>query len=222
MGGSQGARAINEIVLQCLPSLAGTNPDWQWLHLTGSADFDAIKAVYASFHFTASVRAFVSDMELVLGAATAAISRAGASSLAELAAMRLPAVLLPYPKATDNHQFFNAQAFQQAGAAYLLQQQTTTPAEVSRQLQRIMTESSDRHKMQQALAQWDAPAAADQIATAILKALGRDVQSVNAGANTKTQSSPNSGDLNRCSSQRTGRRPPPLRLGPKPGGVLWA
>jgi len=222
MGGSQGARAINEMVVQCLPSLARTNPDWQWLHLTGPADCETIKAAYASSHLTAWVHPFVSDMDLVLGAATSAISRAGASSLAELAAMRLPAVLLPYPKATDNHQFFNAQAFHQTGAAYLLQQQTATPEELSRQLQRIMTNSSDRLKMQQALAQWDAPAAADQIATAILKALGRDVQSVNAGARTRTPSSPISGELNHCSSQRAGRRPPPLRLCPKPGGALWA
>ncbi len=60
-------------------------------------------------------------MHLALGAASAAISRAGASSLAELAAMRVPAVLVPYPAATDNHQYYNALAFEKTGAACLLE-----------------------------------------------------------------------------------------------------
>lgn len=222
MGGSQGARAINEMVVQCLPSLVETNPDWQWLHLTGPTDCDSIKAAYASSRLSATVLPFMSHINLALGAATAAISRAGASSLAELAAMRLPAVLLPYPNATDNHQFFNAQALQQTGAAYLLQQHTATPEELSRQLRRIMTNPLDRQGMQQALAQWDAPAAADQIATAILKALGRDVQSANAGVHRKTQSLPTSDELNHCSSQRAGWRAQPSRFCPEPGGVIWA
>jgi UDP-N-acetylglucosamine--N-acetylmuramyl-(pentapeptide) pyrophosphoryl-undecaprenol N-acetylglucosamine transferase len=222
MGGSQGARAINELVVQCLPSLAGTNPDWQWLHLTGPSDCETTKAAYASLHVTANVCPFMSDMDLALGAATSAISRAGASSLAELAAMRLPAVLLPYPNATDNHQFFNAQAFEQTGAACLLPQRTATPEQLTQQLRRIMTDSSDRQKMVQALAQWDAPAAADHIATAILMAIGRDVQSANAGARAKIRGSSISNELNHCSSQRAGRRSQPSRFCAKPGGVAWA
>ena len=222
MGGSQGARAINELVVQCLPSLAGTNPDWQWLHLSGPSDCDTIKAAYASLHMAASVRPFLSDMDLALGAATAAISRAGASSLAELATMRLPAVLLPYPNATHNHQFFNAQAFEETGAACLLQQQTSTPEQLSGQLRRIMTDASERQKMQQALARWDAPAAADQIATAILEAIGRDVQSANAGARTHVRGSSMSDELNHCSSQRARRGSQPSRFFTKPGGVAWS
>ena len=61
-------------------------------------------------------------MDLALGAATAAVSRAGASSLAEIAAMRLPSLLVPFPAAADNHQFFNATAFERTSAAKLLEQ----------------------------------------------------------------------------------------------------
>lgn len=222
MGGSQGAQAINELVIQCLPSLAQTNPDWQWLHLTGPADCDAIKAAYAALRLNALVRPFLSDMELALGAATAAISRAGASSLAELAAMRLPAVLLPYPKAIDNHQFFNAQAFEKTDAAHLLQQQTATAEELGRQLRAIMIDSAVRQKMQQALAQWDTPAAADHIVTAMLKALGRNPQSANAGTGTKTRSSPISEELNQRTAQGASRASRPLMICLKPGGVTWA
>ena len=65
-------------------------------------------------------------MEIALAGATMAISRAGASSLAELAAMRVPAILVPYPTATDNHQYFNARALVDVGAAVLLEQKSAT------------------------------------------------------------------------------------------------
>jgi UDP-N-acetylglucosamine--N-acetylmuramyl-(pentapeptide) pyrophosphoryl-undecaprenol N-acetylglucosamine transferase len=202
MGGSQGASAINGLVVQSLPLLARSNPEWQWLHLTGAADCDAVKPAYVSLNLTAVVRPFMTGMDLALGAATAAISRAGASSLAELAAMRLPAILLPYPKATDNHQFLNARAFEQSGAARLLLQHTATSEKLCCHLREIMEDSAARQRMQQALVAWHAPAAADQIANAILKALGRDVQSAHAEERTGTQTSTTSGDLNHCSAQR--------------------
>jgi UDP-N-acetylglucosamine--N-acetylmuramyl-(pentapeptide) pyrophosphoryl-undecaprenol N-acetylglucosamine transferase len=221
MGGSQGARAINELIVRCLPSLAGTNPDWQWLHLTGPADCEAIKAAYVSVRLTAIVRPFMSDINLALGAATVAVSRAGASSLAELAAMRLPAILVPYPNAVDNHQLFNARAFEKTGAAHLLQQKTATVEELSRQLRTLLTDLALRQKMQQALAQWDAPAAADHIAAAILKALGIDRQSAGAGTTIKARSPEISGDLNQCTSQSFGGMAPSLMGSVQPGGVSW-
>ena len=71
-------------------------------------------------------------MDLALGAANVAISRAGASSLAEIAAMRLPSLLIPFPAAADNHQFHNARAFETTGAARLLEQQTQRRKELRR------------------------------------------------------------------------------------------
>ena len=65
---------------------------------------------------------FLTEMDLALGAATLAVNRAGASSLAELAAMRVPAILIPYPYATDDHQFHNARALVRNGAARLITQ----------------------------------------------------------------------------------------------------
>jgi UDP-N-acetylglucosamine--N-acetylmuramyl-(pentapeptide) pyrophosphoryl-undecaprenol N-acetylglucosamine transferase len=217
MGGSQGASAINKLVVQSLPSLARSNPEWQWIHLTGAVDCDAVKPAYASLNLTAVVRTFMTEMDLALGAATAAISRAGASSLAELAAMRLPAILLPYPKAVDNHQFFNARAFEQSGAARLLLQPTATAEELGRQLRQIVEDSAARQRMEQALVQWDAPAAADQIATAILKALGKDTQSANAGAGTATRTTNTSGERNHCSTPGDAG----LAGSPRSGGMAW-
>src|SRR5262249_18483895 len=95
VGGSQGAGGVNQIILSALPLLASKN--WQWLHLTGANDFDAVKAGYAEQKVKAVVKPFLTEMELALGAATVAVSRAGASSLAEIAAVRLPALLVPFP-----------------------------------------------------------------------------------------------------------------------------
>ena len=91
------------------------------------SDAEKVTQAYAALKLKAVVHPFFAEMELALGAATAAVCRAGASSLAELAAMRVPAVLVPYPAATDNHQFHNARAFEATGAARLLEQKTATP-----------------------------------------------------------------------------------------------
>ena len=115
---------------------------------------------------------FFAEMELALGAATAAVCRAGASSLAELAAMRVPAVLVPYPAATDNHQFHNARAFEATGAARLLEQKTATPELLVQLLSDLLEKPAVHEKMQNALAQWHAPRAAEQIAEAMLAAVG--------------------------------------------------
>jgi len=111
-------------------------------------------------------------MDLALGAATVSVSRSGASSLAEIAAMRLPSLLVPYPTAADNHQFINARAFEKTGAAKLLEQKNSTPEKVAALLRELVEDSTLREKMQSALVQWHAPTAAGQIAENILQAIG--------------------------------------------------
>ena len=125
VGGSQGASGLNEMILAALPLLAAKN--WQWLHLTGMNDFEKVRDAYAAHKLTAVVKPFLSEMDLALGAATAAVSRAGASSLAELAALRLPSLLVPFPAAADNHQYFNARIFNLSGAAQMLEQKGSSP-----------------------------------------------------------------------------------------------
>ncbi len=172
MGGSQGASGINELLIRALPLLARVGPGWQWFHLAGNSDVQKLKDAYAAQGVTAIVHPFFSEMELALGAATAAISRAGASSLAELAAMRLPALLVPFPAATDNHQFHNARAFEQTGAARLLEQRSAGAEDFLRSFRELMCDEVTRTTMQNALANWHKPYAADQIAIAMLEAMG--------------------------------------------------
>jgi UDP-N-acetylglucosamine--N-acetylmuramyl-(pentapeptide) pyrophosphoryl-undecaprenol N-acetylglucosamine transferase len=210
MGGSQGAIGINELVLKSLPLLANRAPEWQWFHLTGPSDAARVRQAYAALNLRAIVHPFFSEMELPLGAATAAISRAGASSLAELAAMRVPAVLVPYPTATDNHQFFNARAFEANGAARLLEQQSATPETLVQLLLEVVEKPTVHEKMQAALAQWHAPHAAEQIAEAMLARAGASVGEGCRGAShptaTPSARTADSGDnLKSFSSSRASR-----------------
>jgi UDP-N-acetylglucosamine--N-acetylmuramyl-(pentapeptide) pyrophosphoryl-undecaprenol N-acetylglucosamine transferase len=127
-----------------------------------------VKQAYEVLKLKAIVRPFFAGMDTVLGAATAVVSRAGASSLAELAAMRVSAVLVPYPAATDNHQFYNAQAYVERGAACLLEQKHATPEKLAHLILGLSRSSVAREKMQSALAQWHTPRAAEEIARAML------------------------------------------------------
>ncbi|MGA2180117.1 MAG: undecaprenyldiphospho-muramoylpentapeptide beta-N-acetylglucosaminyltransferase [Verrucomicrobiota bacterium] len=170
MGGSQGASGINDMILSALPLLGNRTSAWQWLHLTGPGDVEKVEQAYAARGFKAVVKPFLAEMDLVLGAATIAVSRAGASSLAEIAAVRLPALLVPYPTAADNHQFYNARAFEATGAARLLEQKNATPEKVAALLCELVEGPAARAKIQAALAQWHAPKAAEQIAESILSA----------------------------------------------------
>jgi len=168
VGGSQGASGLNVMILSALPLLASRN--WQWLHLTGATDFEKVKAAYAMQKLTAVVKPFLAEMDLALPAATVAVSRAGASSLAEMAAVRLPSLLVPFPAAADNHQYFNALAFEKSGAARLLEQKHSSPEKIAAILGELMDNEAARSKIQAALAQWHAPNAAEQIAGNILGA----------------------------------------------------
>ena len=168
MGGSQGASGINKMILSALPVLAERN--WQWLHLTGANDFERVNAAYAARGIRAVVKPFLAEMDQALSAATIAVSRAGASSLAEIAVMRLPSLLVPFPAAADNHQFYNARAFEKTSAAKLLEQKNATPEKVAAILIELAENETTRALMQTALTQWHTPKAAEEIAENILKA----------------------------------------------------
>ena len=169
MGGSQGARGINDLVVAILPRLKAALPELQCIHLTGNAGLEEARRAYAAQNFRAIVEPFLSDMGTVLAAADVAVSRAGASSLAELAARQLPSVLIPYPTAADDHQSHNARAFVQTGAARSLPQRGATPEQLLRDILDLLRDPAQRAAMQRALAHWHRPTAAADIAETILR-----------------------------------------------------
>ena len=169
MGGSQGAVKINQLVLDSIPQLRAALPALQFLHFTGAADLQKARATYAAHDCPATVLDFCHQMGLVLAAADATISRAGSSSLAELAARQLPAILIPYPFAAGNHQYHNARAFAQSGAAILAPENLTTPSLLTSQVVELLGNLDLHLAMRGALLRWHRPAAAATIAEQMLR-----------------------------------------------------
>ena len=124
MGGSQGASGINQALIKAMPSLQGG--ELQVIHLAGTRDERLIADNYRRENIPAYVAAFHHRMEEVYSAADFAITRAGAASLAELAMFRLPALLVPYPYAADDHQTRNAEIFVTANAAIMIDEAELT------------------------------------------------------------------------------------------------
>ena len=172
MGGSQGASGINDLVLSAVPALLRAVPQLQFLHLTGPKDADKVRAGYEVLQARAVVRPFLSEMELALGAAEVVVSRSGASSLAELAAMQVPSVLIPYPAATDDHQRHNAAAFVNTGAATVLEPVGANGEALAARLLPLLTDRAARERMQQALGHLHHGQAAELIADRIVAWLG--------------------------------------------------
>jgi UDP-N-acetylglucosamine--N-acetylmuramyl-(pentapeptide) pyrophosphoryl-undecaprenol N-acetylglucosamine transferase len=169
MGGSQGAEGINSLVLNGLPYVQRSGIRVQWLHLTGLRNVEAATKAYRDHGLIAQVHAFTDRMHLALSAATLAVSRSGASSLAEIAATQTSAILIPFPHATDNHQWHNAEAFRQSGAAVLIQQRQTSPEALARLVLELLGDQQRRKSMQQALTQWHRPDAAAVISDRMLE-----------------------------------------------------
>ncbi len=178
-GGSQGATGLNDLVIAALPEMVARHPELQFLHLTGANDVDKARAAYAQLETQnpklktrAVTQPFLTEMELALGAATLVVSRAGASSLAELAAMRVPSVLVPLPTSADDHQLHNARACADTGAARMLNQRTISPTQFAALVSELLAKAAARAQMQAALAQWHQPTAAADIAERILCTCG--------------------------------------------------
>jgi UDP-N-acetylglucosamine--N-acetylmuramyl-(pentapeptide) pyrophosphoryl-undecaprenol N-acetylglucosamine transferase len=168
MGGSQGATAINDAAMAAIPRLRERRPDLQFLHLTGMKDIERCAAFWRECGARGVVTPFLSEMDMALNAANLAVSRSGASSLAEFAAMRLPAILVPYPIAADDHQVHNARAFVQSGAAaMILQAQLNADALVPVALE-LLEDSAKRSRIVEALGKWHTPDCAEKIAHKIL------------------------------------------------------
>ncbi|MEY5019858.1 MAG: undecaprenyldiphospho-muramoylpentapeptide beta-N-acetylglucosaminyltransferase, partial [Verrucomicrobiota bacterium] len=117
-GGSQGARRLNEL---CAGAAAKFPDGIQFLHIAGALDFDRVSKIVGS-RANYRVLGFCDQMPAAYAVADLIISRSGASSLTEISVVGLPSILVPYPYAADDHQTRNAEVFERAGAAKLVQE----------------------------------------------------------------------------------------------------
>ncbi|MEE8493617.1 MAG: undecaprenyldiphospho-muramoylpentapeptide beta-N-acetylglucosaminyltransferase [Nitrospirales bacterium] len=121
-GGSQGARPINDAMIEALPYLGSLRERMEVVHQTGEADRQRVQDAYQGAGFRAQVLPFLFDMPQRLQAATLVVARAGAITLAEITASGRVAVLIPLPHAIYDHQAHNAQVLESVGAAMVVPQ----------------------------------------------------------------------------------------------------
>jgi len=130
LGGSQGARSINFAVPKAMHLLSKDTPV-EITHDTGEADYEKVKEIYKDFNIKAKVSKFIDDISQVYKWADIVISRAGAMTISELSALGLPSILIPYPQATDNHQFYNAKFLVDKNAAEMILDKDLEPEKLA-------------------------------------------------------------------------------------------
>ncbi|MBI3865164.1 MAG: undecaprenyldiphospho-muramoylpentapeptide beta-N-acetylglucosaminyltransferase [Planctomycetia bacterium] len=163
LGGSQGAESLNSAMAAVLSRKPAALADWRVVHQTGPAQFGEVEQQYQSAGLDAVVQPFFDDMASLFASATLVISRAGATTMAELACAGCPAILLPYRHAADNHQLANARIFENAGAAIVIEHDKipeSTADNLARAVDALATDPSRRAAMQQALYELARPDAA--------------------------------------------------------------
>ncbi|HEX4695857.1 undecaprenyldiphospho-muramoylpentapeptide beta-N-acetylglucosaminyltransferase [Sphingomonas sp.] len=137
-GGSQGASVLSQVVPDGLAMLPVTfRRRLQVTHQARVEDIDAARAKYAELSIAADLATYLPDLPEHLAWAHLVIARAGASTIAELTAAGRPAILVPLPSATDDHQTDNAREIADAGGARVIAQDRFTPVELAKQMQKL-------------------------------------------------------------------------------------
>jgi UDP-N-acetylglucosamine--N-acetylmuramyl-(pentapeptide) pyrophosphoryl-undecaprenol N-acetylglucosamine transferase len=121
-GGSQGAHAINQAMIESLPGLRERVPNLYIIHQTGQRDYDTVLAAYEKAGAQGEVHKFIDDMPGTFARADLLVCRSGASTVAEIAAAGKPAIFVPFPRAADDHQNVNARALERAAAAIVVEE----------------------------------------------------------------------------------------------------
>lgn len=164
-GASLGAKTVNDAAIEMFKGV--TLRGWQILHLSGRDHADAVRAGYRELSIAARILDFTPAMADVWAVASLAISRAGASSCAELTACGVPSILLPYPFHKDMHQRANAQVLADAGAAVLLDDEKDrrkTAEKLRPAVQSLLYDAGRRRKMSDAARKLGRPDAAGAVA----------------------------------------------------------
>ncbi len=171
-GGSQGASRINAAAVAALQQLGDAARALRVTHQTGTAEHAAVTAAYAPLGLDVRVEPFIADMGAAYRAADVVVARAGAMSCAEITAMGLPAVLVPYPYAVDDHQRRNAEVLAAAGAAVVILDRELDGARLATALRPLVDDADRRRTMAAKARALGRPDAADAAADVCLAVLG--------------------------------------------------
>jgi UDP-N-acetylglucosamine--N-acetylmuramyl-(pentapeptide) pyrophosphoryl-undecaprenol N-acetylglucosamine transferase len=175
-GGSQGAHAINVAMVEAAPQLAAAGARLAITHQTGERDVELVRDAYQRAGLPARVEAFLFEMDREMTNADVVVARAGATTLAELAAARRPAILVPLPRATDDHQRKNAEVIAKNGGAEVIDQRELTGDRLAAAILSLAADEPRRQRMAAAMATFARPDAAARIADRVWKLAGKEVR----------------------------------------------
>lgn len=168
-GGSQGARAINLAVIGALPLLVEEKARLSITHQTGEHDYDKVRATYLENGWKVEVKPFIENMINEFAKADLVITRAGATTVAELAAAGKPALMIPFPFAADDHQRKNAEAIERAGAGRMILQAELTPERLAQELLWLVNDPQQLARMAEASKKLGHPDAAAKVVDLAMK-----------------------------------------------------
>jgi UDP-N-acetylglucosamine--N-acetylmuramyl-(pentapeptide) pyrophosphoryl-undecaprenol N-acetylglucosamine transferase len=172
LGGSQGARTLNEDVPSALEAAGIARSKLRVVHQTGEAMRDDVEATYRQLGIEAEVVTFIDDMARAYSNAALVIARAGATTLAELCAIGRPSILIPFPFAADDHQAKNAEALQARGAAVCVRESELDVEGLGRMVDELLHDGERRRSMARAAREHGKPDAAAAIVDDMLSWLG--------------------------------------------------
>jgi UDP-N-acetylglucosamine--N-acetylmuramyl-(pentapeptide) pyrophosphoryl-undecaprenol N-acetylglucosamine transferase len=172
LGGSQGAKTLNEVVPVALALSSISSQGVSVLHQTGDAMLDEVRRRYRGLGVNAEVVTFIDDMSRAYASASLVVARAGATTLAELCAIGKPSILIPYPHAAEDHQAKNALAMERAGAAIAVRESELTAEGLATQVRELLSGRSRRRDMADAARKLGRPEAAAAIVDDLCAFLG--------------------------------------------------
>lgn len=169
MGGSRGALAINNLLLEMLPSLL--EKGIQVIHICGVSNYPSIKEKVGELREGYLLLPFSKEMSTLYSSADLCISRAGASTLAEIAFFALPSILIPYPYATDQHQLYNALIFQKRGGAIVFKERGLSAQKVLQKIEELFSSPQRLEEMSLAVSSLAMPDASHRVVQEILEVM---------------------------------------------------
>ncbi len=170
IGGSQGAQALNEAVLNTVQHLPSS--ELQWLHITGTAHYPAVQATADRLGLNGNYLAVpfldAHEMGLAYRTADCALARGGAGTITELALNALPMILVPYPYSAGQHQRYNCQAMVVRGAGTIIEQEQLTPQRLAETLLDWHACPEKRKQMGESARSWAVPDATERVIQQVL------------------------------------------------------
>lgn len=162
-GGSSGASSINKAMISSLPYLVELKDTIQFLHQTGDKDYEAVRDAYRKYEMSGTVAPFIYQMAEAYAVSDIVISRAGATTLAEITALGKAAILIPYPYAAGRHQEFNAKKLHEMGAAIMMPDSELSGERLSGEIKRLLNNNDLRAELEKNSRAFGRPDAAEAV-----------------------------------------------------------